>query len=310
MDTHTNTHISRLMPRPTTHSHGTPPTRRHRETTPVPSVLAGGAGGTVKERKQKPLANALASLRHAAALDGRPDFRSPCRRPPRRRLRTTRRSALLLPYFKMLIAYDQEPAQAGCQLHADARRGHAVEELAPGRPASNGRREFESFRPRRRQDRLLHVGATGHWAPGCMLPPPPARCPRTCARTIARTCCRKLARARARPNAHCPRPHTRPHKGDRGSRSGGRRRRGRRADAERRREQSSGAEAGAGGNAGESDACVWPPARLWPTRVSDRQSASEVDPPRAWRQQQSREGQRRGPAAAAAATECAALHAT
>ena len=40
--------------------------------------------------------------------------------------------ALLLPYFKMLIAYDQEPAQAGCQLHADARRGHAVEELAPG----------------------------------------------------------------------------------------------------------------------------------------------------------------------------------
>jgi len=53
----------------------------------------------------------------------------------------------------MLIAYDQEPAQAGCQLHADARRGHAVEELAPGRPASNGRREFESFRPRRRQDR-------------------------------------------------------------------------------------------------------------------------------------------------------------
>ena len=37
----THTHISRL-PRPTTHSHGTPPTRRHRETSLVPSVLAGG----------------------------------------------------------------------------------------------------------------------------------------------------------------------------------------------------------------------------------------------------------------------------
>ena len=60
---------------------------------------------------------------------------------------------------------------------------------------------------------------------------------RTIARTIARTCCRKharaRARARARPNAHCPRPHTRPHKGDRGSRSGGRRRRGQRAMARR-----------------------------------------------------------------------------
>merc|ERR1711938_297069 len=37
-----HTHISPL-PRPTTHSHGMHPTRRHRETTPVPSVLAGGA---------------------------------------------------------------------------------------------------------------------------------------------------------------------------------------------------------------------------------------------------------------------------
>ena len=38
---HTHTHISRL-PRPTTHSHGTPPTRRHRETSFVPFVLADG----------------------------------------------------------------------------------------------------------------------------------------------------------------------------------------------------------------------------------------------------------------------------
>ena len=36
-----HTHISRL-PRPTTRSHGTPPTRRHRETSAVPSVLADG----------------------------------------------------------------------------------------------------------------------------------------------------------------------------------------------------------------------------------------------------------------------------
>ncbi len=35
------THISRL-PRPTTHSHGTPPALRHRETSAVPSVLADG----------------------------------------------------------------------------------------------------------------------------------------------------------------------------------------------------------------------------------------------------------------------------
>ena len=36
-----HTHTPRL-PRPTTHSHGTPPTRRHRETSAVPSVLADG----------------------------------------------------------------------------------------------------------------------------------------------------------------------------------------------------------------------------------------------------------------------------
>ena len=33
-------HTHSRLPRPTTHSHGTPPTRRHRETSAVPSVLA------------------------------------------------------------------------------------------------------------------------------------------------------------------------------------------------------------------------------------------------------------------------------
>ena len=113
--------------------------------------------------------------------------------------------ALLLPYFKMLIAYDQEPAQACCQLHADARRGHPVEELAPGRPAINGSREFESVRPRRRQDRLHHVAAAGHWAPGCMPPAAAARCPHNC----PHNCPHMLPQTRPCPRP-CPRPSQRP----------------------------------------------------------------------------------------------------
>ena len=59
--------------------------------------------------------------------------------------------------------------------------------------------------PRRRQDRLLHVGATGHWAPGCMLPPPPARCPHNC----PHNCPHMLPQTRPCPRP-CPRPSQRP----------------------------------------------------------------------------------------------------
>ena len=206
------------------------------------------------------LANALASLRHAAALDGRPDFRSPCRRPPRRRLRTTRRSARCCSRTSRCSS-----PTTRSQLRQVV---NSMQTLAADMPSKNWLRDdlramaVENSRASGRDvdkiDCFMSVlQGIGPQAACCRRRRPVAR---TIARTIARTCCRKhahaRARVRARPNAHCPRPHTRPHKGDRGSRSGGRRRRGRRADAERRREQSRAEQGGPPITAASGCACA------------------------------------------------------
>ena len=138
---------------------------------------------------------------------------------------------LLLPYFKMLIAYDQDN-QLRQVVNSDMPSKNWLRDdlraMAVENPRVSGRDvdKIDCF--------MSVLQGIGPQAACCRRRRPVAR---TIARTIARTCCRKharaRARARARPNAHCPRPHTRPHKGDRGSRSGGRRRRGQRAMARR-----------------------------------------------------------------------------